>query len=144
MRKHKDPAHRRRRINDQSNSEQYHPLQPEKIYFDILSSAPIVTSDESKSTNPKAHVEVISLADADAKLVEGEDEVKRVLNKRPKKFQHHRQRRDADRIWHAEHLLQKRHQNPYYRFNGANAISSYPQVHNLYLPSYEPVKRYQK
>ncbi|XP_050333771.1 uncharacterized protein LOC126761522 [Bactrocera neohumeralis] len=144
LRKHKDPAHRRRRINDQSNSEQYHPLQPEKIYFDILSSAPIVTSDESKSANSKAHVEVISLADADAKLVDGEEEAKRLLNKRPKKFQHHRQRRDADRIWHREHLVQKRHQNPYYRFKGANSISSYPVVPNYYLPSYEPVKRYQK
>ncbi|XP_028894126.2 uncharacterized protein LOC105209187 isoform X1 [Zeugodacus cucurbitae] len=146
LRKHKDPAHRRRRINDQSNSnsEQYHPLQPEKIYFDILSSAPIVTSDESKSANAKTHVEVISLADADAKLVDGEDDAKRVLSKRPKKFQHRRQRRDADRIWHMEHIVQKRHQNPYYRTSNSNAIRAHPQVSNHYLPSYETAKRYQK
>ncbi|XP_004531036.1 uncharacterized protein LOC101459410 isoform X2 [Ceratitis capitata] len=150
LRKHRDPAHRRRRLNEQAETEKYHPLQPEKIYFDILSSAPIVTSDESKSASSKAHVEVISLAEADSpKMVEGEDEVKRVLNKRPKKYHHRRQRREADEsIYHREHLVQKRHQNPYYRVSGVNSIYRVPVYQPIpnqyYLPSYSPVKHYQK
>lgn len=146
LRKHKDPAHRRRRIGDHSASEEYHPLQPEKIYFDILSSAPIIASDESKAASSKMHVEVISLADADSKLVENEDEVKRVLNKRPKKFHHRRQRRDTDRNGDGAHVVQKR--NPYYRFSkvstNANSLSGPAHIANYYLPSYPPAKRFEK
>ncbi|XP_036322798.1 uncharacterized protein LOC118736844 isoform X1 [Rhagoletis pomonella] len=146
QRKHKDPAHRRRRIGDHLSAEKYHPLEPEKIYFDILSPSPLVTSDESKAASSKLHVEVISLADADSKMVQSEDEVKRVLHKRPKKFHHRRQRRDADTISQTEHILRKR--NPYYSFRkvstNANSISGPAHIANYYLPSYPPVKRFEK
>ena len=110
--KYKDIAkYRRNRVNV---SEEYKLVKPEKVYFDILPQAPIVTdTDEVNSKLVASNIKFEELAMPAS--VEQETDSKQILNKHPKKY-HRRQRRNA------VETPTRHKRNPFLRYESAQNV----------------------